>query len=120
MKLLNMVTQVMGDAYKLLDNPETAGPTVAAETEAIELLLETRRQPPGGGGGGGNSPGGGSGAAAATSAALAEIGPGTDPTAHVGVRETGQSTGKAGREFPDEFKTGLDAYFNALEKGGVK
>jgi len=120
MKLLNMVTQVMGDAYKLLDKPETAGPTVAAETEAIELLLETRRQPPGGGGGGGNSPGGGSGAAAASSAALTDIGPGTDPTAHVGVRETGQSTGKAGREFPDEFKTGLDAYFNALEKGGVK
>ncbi len=119
MKLLTQVTEVMGDAYKLLDKPETAGPTIAAETEAIELLLEARRQPPGGGGGGGNSPGGG-GSGTASSAALAEIGPGTDPTAHVGERETGQATGKAGREFPDEFKTGLDAYFNALEKGGAK
>jgi hypothetical protein len=35
----------------------------------------------------------------------------------VNERETGQATGKAGREFPDEFKAGLDAYFNALEAG---
>ncbi len=120
MKLLGMVTQVMKDAYDLLDKPKTDGPTIAAETEAIELLLETRRQPPGGGGGGGSNPGGGGGAATAQSAALADIGPGTDPTAHVGGRETGQSTGKAGHEYPEEFKTGLDAYFDALEKGAAK
>lgn len=121
MKLLAQVTEVMADAYKLLDKPDTSAPAVAAETEAIELLLETRRQPPGGGGGGGgNSPGGGGGAASAQSAALADIGPGVDPTAKVNERETGQATGKAGKEFPDEFKTGLDAYFNALEKGAGK
>ena len=119
MKLLSQVTEVMKDAYKYLDQQNTGGPAVAAETEAIELLLATRRQPPGGGGGGGNNPGGGGGGAA-TMAALSEIGPGVDPTAHVKERETGQSTGKAGREFPDEFKAGLDAYFNALEKGGAK
>ncbi|MDB6138990.1 MAG: hypothetical protein JWO94_2062 [Verrucomicrobiaceae bacterium] len=121
MKLLSQVTEVMGDAYKILDKPDTSAPAVAAETEAIELLLETRRQPPGGGGGGGgSSPGGGGSAAAAQSAALAEIGPGADPTAKVSERETGQATGKAGHEYPDEFKTGLDAYFNALEKGAGK
>ena len=121
MKLLSQVTEVMSDAYKILDKPDTSAPSVAAETEAIELLLEARRQPPGGGGGGGgDSPGGGGGAAAAQSAALADIGPGVDPTAKVKERETGQATGKAGREFPDEFKTGLDSYFNALEKGGAK
>lgn len=116
MKLLAQVTEVMGDAYKVLDKQDTGGPAIAAETEAIELLLEARRQPPGGGGGGGNSPGGG-GSGTATSAALADIGPGADTAAHINERETGQSTGKAGKEFPDEFKTGLDAYFNALEKG---
>ncbi len=116
MKLLAQVTEVMGDAYKILDKQDTGGPAIAAETEAIELLLEARRQPPGGGGGGGSSPGGG-GSGAATSAALADIGPGADTTAHINERETGQSTGKAGKEFPDEFKSGLDAYFNALEKG---
>ncbi len=121
MKLLAQVTEVMADAYKLLDKQDTSAPAVAAETEAIELLLETRRQPPGGGGGGGgNSPGGGGGAAAAQNAALADIGPGGDPTAKVNERETGQATGKAGKEFPDEFKTGLDAYFNSLEKGAGK
>lgn len=118
LKLLMQVTEVMKDAYRLLDKPSTGAESIAAETEAIEMLLEARRPPPGGGGGGGgNNPGGGSGAASAQSAALAEIGPGLDPTATVNERETGQSTGKAGREFPDEFKTGLDAYFNALEAG---
>lgn len=118
MKLLMQVTEVMKEAYQFLDKPSTGAEAIAAETEAIELLLETRRQPPGGGGGGGgNNPGGGSGAASAQSAALAEIGPGMDPTATVNERETGQATGKAGREFPDEFKAGLDAYFNALEAG---
>ena len=27
----------------------------------------------------------------------------------------GQATGRAGREFPAEFKTGLDSYFGLLE-----
>lgn len=118
LKLLNKVTNVMKDAYDLLNKPDTSAPAVAAETEAIELLLETRRQPPGGGGGGGgNNPGGGGGAQSASQAALAEIGPGADAAAQVGERETGQATGKAGREFPEEFKSGIDAYFNALEAG---
>lgn len=115
MKLLMKATEVMKEAYQMLDKPDTGAAVVAAETEVIEMLLEARRPPPGGGGGGGgNSPGGG-GSGTASSAALAELGPGVDPTANVQERETGQSTGKAGREFPEEFKAGLDAYFNALE-----
>lgn len=115
MKLLMKATEVMKEAYQMLDKPDTGAAVVAAETEVIEMLLEARRPPPGGGGGGGgNNPGGG-GSGSATSAALAELGPGMDPTANVQERETGQSTGKAGREFPEEFKAGLDAYFNALE-----
>ena len=118
LKLLMKVTEVMKDAYSILDKPETGPTAIAAETEAIELLLEARRQPPGGGGGGGGSnPGGGGGAASASSSALADIGPGSDASATVGERATGQATGKAGRELPEEFKTGLDAYFNALEAG---
>ena len=120
MKLLMKATEVMKEAYQMLDKPDTSAPVVAAETEVIEMLLEARRPPPGGGGGGGgNNPGGG-GSGSATSAALAELGPGMDPTANVQERETGQSTGKAGREFPEEFKAGLDAYFNALEAGVKK
>jgi hypothetical protein len=116
MKLLMKVTEVMKDAYMILDKPETGPTAIAAETEAIELLLEARRQPPGGGGGGGGSnPGGGGGAASASSSALADIGPGSDASATIGERAAAQATGKAGRELPEEFKTGLDAYFNALE-----
>ena len=53
----------------------------------------------------------------AQGAALAEIGPGANSDAHVQERAPGQATGKAGKEFPEEFKSGLDAYFNALEAG---
>ena len=30
--------------------------------------------------------------------------------------ETGQAVGKSGQELPDEFRAGLDAYFNRFER----
>ena len=51
----------------------------------------------------------------AGSAALADLGPGSDANSVVSARPVGQATGRAGREFPEEFKSGLDAYFNNLE-----
>jgi hypothetical protein len=105
----------MADARDLLKTHHTDNPTVAAETEAIELLLQAKRQKPNSGGGGGASPGGGGTAAAAASAALSELGPGGDANSQPVVRPVKQSTGRAGREFPEEFRTGLDSYFNALE-----
>lgn len=119
-KLLTAVTEVMKDAYLTLSKPDTGAKAVAAETEAIELLLQTRRQKPGGGGGGGGNPGGGGRAASASSAALAELGPGSDANAEAKSRSVGQSTGRAGRTFPEEFRSGLDSYFNALEAQGAK
>jgi hypothetical protein len=118
MQLLGAVTSVMKDAYDILNKPDTGAGAIAAETEAIELLLQTRRQGKGGGGGGGGDPGGGSTAEGGMTAALADIGPGADLEAQVVERQVGQSTGKAGREAPEEFRSGLDAYFNALEKEG--
>ena len=116
-QLLSAVINVMLEAREILQTPDTGDPAIAAETEAIELLLQARRQKPGGGGGGGD-PGGGGGAASARSAALAELGPGADTESEVQERNVGQSTGRAGTEFPEEFRAGLDAYFNALEKEG--
>ena len=49
----------MSDATEILARPETGGPAIAAETEAIELLLQSQRINPKGGGGGGSTPGGG-------------------------------------------------------------
>lgn len=116
LKLLGAVVRVMEDARSILAENDTSGRAIAAETEAIELLLQTKRQkPPGGGGGGGGDPGGGGTAATASSAALADLGPGGDGNSLVQARPVGQATGRAGREFPEEFKTGLDAYFNNLE-----
>lgn len=114
-ELLNKVAQVMGEAHKILSEPSTGPDAIAAETEAIELLLETRRQNPNGGGGGGSSPGGGGGGMASGSA-LSGIGPGADRNAKVEERDVKQNTGKEEREFPEEFRDGLDAYFNALER----
>ncbi|WP_395738922.1 hypothetical protein [Prosthecobacter sp.] len=118
LKLLNAVMQVMDEAAGILDKPDTGAPAIAAETEAIELLLQAKRQGKGGGGGGG-SPGGGGGGDGTGDAALADLGPGPDAEANVNARPVGQATGKAGRELPEEFKTGLDAYFNKLEAGGA-
>ncbi len=120
-QLLSAVITAMLEAREILQAPDTGPPAIAAETEAIELLLQARRQPPNGGGGGGSNPGSGSGSAVARGAALSELGPGADTEAEVTERSVGQSTGRAGQEFPEEFRAGLDAYFNALEKeGGVE
>lgn len=118
LQLLQAVKHVMDEAGGILDTPETGPTAIAAESEAIELLLQTKRQSPNGGGGGGGSPGGGGGAASSSVAALSELGPGANTDAERVNRDVGQSTGRAGREFPEEFKSGLDTYFNKLDAPG--
>ena len=115
-KLLNAVAGVMKEARDILAKPDTGADAIAAETEAIELLLQARRANPNGGGGGGSSPGGGGGGTTNQSA-LAKIGAGSDPNAKIKLRPVSQATGKAGRKLPDEYRSGLDAFFNKLEKG---
>ena len=115
LKLLSAVVNVMNEATDILHTPETGDPAVAAETEAIELLLQARRMKPNGGGGGGSNPGGGGRAMSASAAALSDLGPGSDDGTQIAARNVGQSTGRAGKEFPAEFKTGLDSYFGLLE-----
>jgi hypothetical protein len=114
-QLLSAVVTVMDEAQSILATPETGPTAIAAETEAIELLLQAKRSNPNGGGGGGSNPGGGGRAATASSAALADLGPGSDADSAVTARAIGQATGRAGKEFPAEFKAGLDAYFGLLE-----
>jgi hypothetical protein len=115
LQLLTAVVGVMNETTQILNQLETGAPAIAAETEVIELLLQTKRQNPGGGGGGGDSPGGGGGAERASLAALSDLGPGGDAAGVVAARPVGQATGTAGRAFPEEYQTGLDAYFNLLE-----
>jgi hypothetical protein len=114
MKLLEKVSDVMDEATDILARPETGAPAIAAETEAIELLLQSKRFG-GKGGGGGSNPGGGGGGTTNDSA-LSLVGRGTNDKEVRQDHGTSQATGETGTTLPEEFRTGLDAYFNRLEK----
>lgn len=109
-------TNAMKDAETLLGTPDTGPPTIAAETEAIEALLAAKKAKAGGGGGGGNTPGGSTsgGQTDLAASALSGLGVGEKPE----ERNVQHSTGSVASPFPEEFRAGLDAYFNALEDAG--
>jgi len=114
--LLGRVELVMDEAADILGRPETGSQAIAAETEAIELLLQSKRINPRGGGGGGSSPGGG-GSGSTNDSALALIGSGLNDKEVREDRGVSQATGETGSELPEEFRAGLDEYFNRLERG---
>jgi hypothetical protein len=114
--LLGKVEQVMDEATAILARPETGPEAIGAETEAIELLLQSKRINPRGGGGGGSSPGGG-GSGTTLDAALALFGAGLNEKEVREERDVGQATGVAGTVLPEEFRAGLDQYFNRMERG---
>ncbi len=117
--LLRQVATVMLDAKAILASADTGRPAIAAETEAIELLLQSKRINPKGGGGGGANPGGGGGGNTNDSA-LALIGSGTNEKEGREDHGVSQATGETGPKLPEEFRSGLDEYFNRLEKSGKK
>lgn len=114
-KLLGAVSRVMIEATEILARPETGRPAIAAETEAIELLLQSKRFNPGGGGGGGANPGGGGGGTT-TDSALSLIGTGVNEKEVREAPGAAHATGDTGAVLPEEFRHGLDAYFNRLDK----
>ena len=113
--LLAKVSAVMGEATTILAQPETGDPAIAAETEAIELLLQSKRINPKGGGGGGSTPGGG-GHGKTLDSALALFGGGVNDKEVREDRGVSQTTGDSGPSLPEEFRSGLDEYFNRLER----
>jgi hypothetical protein len=114
-QLLGAVSRVMNEATGILAKPDTGPPAIAAETEAIELLLQSKRFNPGGGGGGANPGGGGGGTT--TDSALSLVGRGVNEKEVREAPRAAQSTGETGSTLPEEFRSGLDTYFNRLEKG---
>ena len=99
--------EVMEEVEDILAEPDTGPRAIAAITEAIEILLETGRIP--------NAPMI-INAPPATASALMLLGVGDDRgRAAIENRSPRQATGKAGRVLPEEFRQGLDAYFDALE-----
>lgn len=98
---------VMDEVEDILAEPDTGPKAIAAITEVIEILLQTCRIP--------NTPMVTT-APPATASALMLMGIGDDTgTAFLENRSPRQATGKAGRVLPEEFRQGLDAYFNVLE-----
>lgn len=115
-KQLTNASVAMWDAVEILVRPDTGPDAIAAETEAIEWLLQAKRSK-GGGGGGGNNPGNGNRTGQdLNSSALALLGESDEDKAKTEEREVQQATGKAGEEYPEEFRHGLDQYFEELEK----
>lgn len=99
--------EVMDEVEDILAEPDTGPKAIAAITEVIETLLQTCRLP--------NTPMITT-APPATAAALRLMGLGDDSSgAFIENRAPRQATGKAGRVLPEEFRQGLDAYFNTLE-----
>jgi len=115
-QLLSHVSDIMRQAHAVLARPDTGPEVIAAQTEAIELLLQSKRNQSGGGGGGSSS-GSGSSSSSGGGSNLSDIGPGGSATTPgtEGGSDAEQTTGKAGRELPEEFRRGLDTYFNQLE-----
>lgn len=111
--LLTDVNVVMEEAQGILATPNTGAAAIAAETEAIEMMLKSKRINPNGGGGGGSSPGGGGGGTT-SDAALALVGKGVNGREVRKARVIAESTGKTESKTPEEFRVGLDEYFNRL------
>lgn len=111
--------EVMDEAETILAQPNTGPEAIAAISEVIEILLQTQRVPntPSGGGGGGDTPGGSGNVFAQLVSAMAlGSGRGDDSgQAFIEKRSPKQAIGKTGRVLPEEFRQGLDAYFNVLE-----
>lgn len=115
--LLVSVAKVMSESTLILARADTGSRAIGAETEAIELLLQSKRMNPNGGGGPGSTPGGGGGGTTSTSA-LALLGRGANEKELRQDHGVSQSTGDSGVKLPEEFRGGLDEYFNRLEAGG--
>ena len=113
--LMHEVDHAMVDAAEILDRPDTSKFAVAAETEVIELLLKSKRINPKSGGGGGADPGGGGGGDT-QDAAIALLGPGINEKETREDHGVQQSTGTSGTTFPEEYRQGLDEYFQRLER----
>ena len=118
-RLFEQAEAVMAEARGILAGPDTGRRAIAAETAVIELLLQSQFGGGGGGGGGGGSGGspGGGGTGGTRNAALARLGEGVNSQARTEAPEEDQAIGKSGSVLPDEFRDGLDAYYNTSERG---
>ena len=108
--------EVMGEATDILAKPDTARLRSRPRPRQSSSLLKSKRINPKGGGGGGSTPGGGGGGKTNDSA-LALLGRGLNEKEVREDRGVSQATGESGPVLPEEYRSGLDEYFNKLERG---
>ena len=102
--LLETVEGVMQETRDILARPNTGKAAIGAETDVIELLLQSKRfNPKAGGGGGGSNPGGGGGGTTHDSA-LTLLGTGVNAKEVREDRGVSQTTGERGSTLPEEFR----------------
>src|SRR6202035_3833794 len=99
-RLLETVAGVMDEAERNLSTPNTGRAAIGAETEVIELLLQSKRINPKAGGGSGSNPGGGGGGTTQDSA-LTLLGSGVNAKEVREDRGVSQSTGELGASLPE-------------------
>ena len=114
-EVLGLASSAMVDAAKTLISPETGPVAIAAQTEAIELLLRSSKVSPEGGGGSGGSAGGGNGGETDQAAAVL-LGRGLNELAISRELDTQLSVGRDSGEVPEQWRAGLNEYFNRLER----
>ncbi len=114
-ELLDAAREAMIEAFEGLDATITGPTTIAAETEAIELLLRSRRAGGGGGGGGGGARRGGGGGGTDAGAALAMSGRAIGEFDVVEERDVDRRQSATVSKVPVELQEALDRYFDAIE-----
>ncbi len=119
LNMLGQVSAVMEETTEILFKPQTGPVAIAAETEIIELLLKSKRFNPNASGGSGADPGGG-GKGKTEVAALALVGSGVNPQEVKEETNAIQANQVAQPGLPEEFRSGLDQYFNRLEEWKAK
>ncbi|MDM4016423.1 hypothetical protein [Roseiconus lacunae] len=112
-EVLSSARAAMVDAAETLVQPDTGPAVIAAQTEAIELLLRSRKVDP--------STGGGSNSASSAGgdtdqAALKLVGDALNELAEIRSGEVRTSTGAASFEVPERMRADLDRYFFRLEQ----
>jgi hypothetical protein len=114
-EVLSAASAAMADATETLVSPDTGPVAIAAQTEAIELLLRSQKADPESGGGGSGSAGQGSGGT--TKQAAAELlGRGLNALAKNREADTEISIGRRLERVPESWRDGLQQYFNRLEQ----
>ncbi|MEL6105257.1 MAG: hypothetical protein AAFU85_04440 [Planctomycetota bacterium] len=116
MEVLSLASSAMVDATKTLVSPETGADAIAAETEAIELLLRSKKVNPEGGEASSGGQAGGSAGGDTREAAAELLGRGFEALTQERPSETKFAVGRNRNEVPERWLEGVQRYHLRLEQ----